>query len=56
MKLDKSSTLHVMCILYYPMSLARKHGFFLENDFQMKGWGGLYMKHIIGVSIFIHKL
>ena len=56
MKLDKSLTLHVMYVLYYPMSLARKHGFYLENDFQMKRWGGLYMKHIIGVAIFIYKL
>ena len=50
MKLDKSSTLHVMCVLYYPMSLARKHGFYLENDFQMEVRGGLYIKHIIGVN------
>ena len=29
--------------------------FYLENVFQMRGWGGLYTKYRIYLSIFIYK-
>ena len=31
------------------------HGFYSENVFHTKGWGGLYMNNSICLSIFIYK-